>query len=186
MRYAMRKAFTRLLLLEAVHPVFLCMVAYFVLDDFTLPHFVAELGSLYGAFKLMHVAYVMAALAKLGVKNRTILYTLSLSALVAALCPFLLFWMSGQFYREPSIDDLLYSMQLKDPGCYHMSWFFAAVILFVGLVAAIGGQGSGRKIEFSDDSRGPGLPEINTNGAPMTSPGSGIDVTGHVLGDTSI
>jgi hypothetical protein len=162
------------------------MVAYFVLDDFTLPHVVAELGSLYGAFKLMHVAYVMAALAKLGVKNRTILYTLSLSALVAALCPFLLFWISGQFYREPSIDGLLYSMQLKDPACYHMSWFFAGAILFVGLMAAIGGQGSGRKVELSDDFRSPGLAEINTNGSQMSSPGSGIDVTGHTLGDTSI
>ncbi|CAJ8618619.1 Uncharacterised protein [Burkholderia pseudomallei] len=186
MRYAMRKALIRLLLLEAVHPVFLCMVAYFVVEDFTLPRFVAELGSLYGAFKLMHVAYVMAALAKLGVKNRTILYTLSLSALVAALCPFLLFWMSGQFYREPSIDDLLYSMQLKDPVCYHMSWFFAAVILFVGILAAIGGQGNGRRTEISDDFRSPGLAEINTNGSQMSSPGSGIDVTGHTLGDTSI
>lgn len=186
MRYAMREALIRLLLLEAFHPVLLCMVAYFVLDDFTLLRFVEELGSLYGAFKLMHVAYVMATFAKLGVKNRTILYTLSLSALVAALGPFLLFSMSGQFYRQTSMDDLLYSMQMRDPGSYHMSWFFAGAILFVGLTHAIGGQGNGRRTEISDDSRGPGLPEINTNGAPMTSPGSGIDVTGHIAGDTSI
>ncbi|CPF97772.1 Uncharacterised protein [Burkholderia pseudomallei] len=186
MRYAINKALLRFLLLEAIHPVFLCMVAYFVLADFALPHFVPNLVRLYGACKLMHVAYAMAALDKLGVRNRTILYTLSLSAIVTALCPFLLFWMSGQFYKEPSIEELLYSMQLKAPWCYSMSWFFAGAILFVGLTHAIGGQGNGRRTEISDDHRGPQLAEINTNGCQMSSPGSGIDVTGHTVGDTSI
>lgn len=181
MRYPIHKALLRLLLLEAIHPLFLSIVAYFVLDEFDLS---TDLGRLYGACKLMHVAFLMAALDKLGLKIRALLLTLGLSALVAALCPFLLFWVSGQF-RRMSLDDTLYAMQ-QMPWCYHMSWFFAGAILFVGLTHAVRGQGNGRRTEISDDFRSPGLAEINTNGSQMSSPGSGIDVTGHTLGDTSI
>jgi hypothetical protein len=183
MRYSIHKALLRLLLLEVAHAVFLCMFTYFALDDFSLPDFLSDLGRLYGACKLMHVVYVMAALDKLGLKIRI---TVGLSALVAALCPFLLLWTTSQFYLKGlPLNDILHAMQ-RDPSCYRWSWFIAAVILFVGLTHAIGGQGSGRSTVLSDDCRGPALAEINTNGSQMSSPGSGIDVTGHVLGDTSI
>ncbi|QHP90703.1 hypothetical protein EXE55_07030 [Burkholderia glumae] len=182
MRYPIYKALLRLLLLEALHPLFLSVAAYFTLGEFNLS---TDLGRLYGACKLMHVAYLMAALDKLGLKIRAPFFTVGLSALVAALCPFFMFWLSGQFYRELPLDDILYAMQ-RMSWCYDLSWFIAAVILFVGLTHAIGGQGNGRRTEISDDFRGPWLAEVNTNGSQMTSPGSGIDVTGRIQGDTSI
>ena len=54
MRYAMRKALLRLLLLEATTAVFLFVSAYFRLDDLAEPNFLAQLGSLYHASALCH------------------------------------------------------------------------------------------------------------------------------------
>lgn len=64
MRYAMREALLRLLLLEATTAVFLFVGAYFCLDELAEPTFLAQLSSLYHASALLHVGYVIAALGK--------------------------------------------------------------------------------------------------------------------------
>ncbi|CAJ3336960.1 hypothetical protein [Burkholderia pseudomallei] len=66
MRYALFKALRRLLVLETVHAVFICACAYFCLDEFSLPDFLAKFGSLYHAAALMHVTYALVALDKFG------------------------------------------------------------------------------------------------------------------------
>ncbi|WP_157129620.1 hypothetical protein [Burkholderia pseudomallei] len=66
MRYAFRNSLRRLLLLETAHAVFLCVCAYFCLDEFAEPSFLAQLSSLYHASALMHVTYSLVALYKFG------------------------------------------------------------------------------------------------------------------------
>ena len=116
-------------------------------------------------------------------KLRTLVFTLGLSALIAVLFPFLLISMSSQIYEGLTLDDVLYVMQ-RASWCYHLAWFFAVVTFFIGLSAASGVRGNGRRTTLSEDFRGPGLAEINTNGSQMSS--SGLDVTGHIRGDTKI
>jgi hypothetical protein len=140
MLYALSKALRRLLLLEAAHAVFLCFFTYFVLHDNALPDFLADLVRLYVACKLMHVVYVVAVLEKLSLKSRI---ALSLPALIAALCPFLMFRMSDQYYSGFSLVDNLDTMH--SIPYYGWSWSLAVLVLFFGLCVAIDAEGERRE-----------------------------------------
>lgn len=122
-------------------------------------------------------------------KIRILIVTL-LSALIAIVGPYVLFRLSGLW--ESGLDFEMVRSQLhRHPEYSNRAYFIAAVAWFFGVLAASGTLGGGssgsRRGQYqgpSDDYRAPTV-EFNTNGAPMCS-GGGIDVTGHVQGDTRI